>query len=205
MKTACDVKSKGALTKERILAEAARLVHRKGFDATTINDLVKATGLKKGCLYFHFSGKEELSLAILEKARADFLAFLDSILVGKRPGACLNNLFKGILKAQRDAGFSGGCIFGNTALEMSDKDENLSRLVRKVFDEVNYKIRMVVKAAQASGQVRTDISAGTLARHIVMSVEGGIMLTRLEKRGKPLKDCLESLRTLIGLKISATK
>lgn len=196
----CGKKSKGELTKDKILAEATRLVHKKGFEATTINDMVKATGLKKGCLYFHFSGKDELSLAVLEKAKADFFAFLDSLLEGKTPRNRLNNLFRGIQDAQRDMGFSGGCIFGNTALEMGDKDENLAAFVRGVFDEVTEKVRKVVKAAQVTGQVRKDIPAGTLARHIVMAVEGGIMLTRLEKSEKPLKDCVDSLRTLIGLK-----
>lgn len=193
-------KSKGELTKDKILAEAARLMHKKGFEATTINDLVKATGLKKGCLYFHFSGKDELSLAVLEKAKADFIAFLDSMLGGKTPGDCLNNLFKGIQDAQRDMDFSGGCIFGNTALEMGDKDENLSAFVREVFDEITEKVRKVVKAAQVTNEIRKDIAARTLARHIVMAIEGGIMLTRLEKSEKPLKDCLDSLKTLIGLK-----
>lgn len=200
MKAVCSGKSKGVLTKEKILTEAARLVHKRGFDATTINDLVKATGLKKGCLYFHFSGKDELSLAILEKAKTDFFAFLDSILMGKTPGDSLNNLFRGTIDAQKASGFSGGCIFGNTALEMSDKNEKLSAFVGKVFEEVTEKVRKVVKAAQISGQVRTDIPATTLARHIVMSVEGGIMLSRLEKSGRPLKDCLDSMKILIGLK-----
>lgn len=195
----CGTKSKGELTKEKILAEAARLIHKKGFDATTINDLVKATGLKKGCLYFHFSGKDELSLAVLEKAKEDFIAFLDSLLKGKTPGDRLNNLFIGMLEAQREMGFSGGCIFGNTALEMGDKDEKLTAFVRKVFEEVTEKVRKAVKAAQVSGQIRDDIAAGTLASHIVMTIEGGIMLTRIEKCEKPMKDCVNSLRMLIGL------
>ena len=200
MRAICSsTKSKGSLTKEKIIAEATRLVHRKGFEATTINDLVKATGLKKGCLYFHFSGKEELSLAILEKAKGDFFSFLDSILSGKTPGDRLNNLFKGLLDAQKNTGFAGGCIFGNTALEMGDKDERLSAFVKGVFDEVTEKVRKVVKAAQVSGQVRNDVPAGMLARHIVMAVEGGIMLTRLEKSERPLKDCITSLRVTIGL------
>src|ERR1700693_3152175 len=99
-------KTKGEVTKDKILAEAAQLMHKKGFEATTINDLVKATGLKKGCLYFHFSGKDELSLAVLEKAKADFLLLMDLLLEGKTPGDSLDNLFKGIQDAQRDMGFS---------------------------------------------------------------------------------------------------
>ena len=193
------MRTKGALTKERILAEATRLVHQKGFEATSINDLVMATGLKKGCLYFHFSGKDELSLAVLEKARTDFAAFLDSILAGKTPGERLDHFFKGVLAFQKAMGFAGGCIFGNTALEMGDKDERLSTFVREVFVEWAERLRKVVKAAQVSGQVRSDLSAEILAKHIVMSVEGGIMLARLGKSEKPLKDCLSTLRKLIGL------
>ncbi len=200
MKPLCrDTRSKGELTKERILSEASRLIHKKGFEATSISDLVEATGLKKGCLYFHFSGKEELSLAVLEKAKADFLAFLDSILVGRTPGARLNNLFIGILGAQREMGFSGGCIFGNTALEMGDKDRRLSSFVRKVFHDITERVRKVVKAAQIAGQIRNDVPDMILARHIVMAIEGGIMLTRLEKTERPLKDCIASLRVMLGL------
>jgi len=84
---------------------------------------------------------------------------------------------------------------------MSDKDSHLTALVNGVFSEWHEKIRVVVKSAQRTGQVRDDLSADSLARHIVMTIEGGIMLARLGKREKHLRDCLRSLRTLIGLNI----
>jgi len=201
MKSAgCRTKSRGELTKGKILAEATRLVHKKGFEATTINDLVAATGFKKGCLYFHFSGKDELMTAVLEKAKADFFALLDSVLAGKTPGERLNNFFKAVIEFQKKSGFTGGCIFGNTALEMSDKDERVTLFVKGLFDEWAEKIRKVVKAAQDAGDIRSDIPAGIIAKHIIMTIEGGIMLARLEKSGKPLLDCVNSLIKLTGMK-----
>ena len=194
------MKSKGELTKERILSEATRLVHRKGFEATSINDLLAVTGLKKGCLYFHFSGKDELSLAILEKAKADFFASFDSSLAEKTPGHRLDRLFRETLEQSKKKEFEGGCIFGNTALEMSGKNQRLSKFVGEVFAEWIERISEIVKDAQDAGQVRKDLSAAILARHIVMSLEGGIMLTRLEKSEKPMRDCIMSLRTLLGMK-----
>jgi TetR/AcrR family transcriptional repressor of nem operon len=194
------MKSKGELTKGRILAEATRLVRRKGFEATSINDLMAVTGLKKGCLYFHFSGKEELSLAILEKAKADFFASFDSSLAGKTPGDRLDHFLEETLEQSKKKEFEAGCIFGNTALEMSGKNQRLSKFVGEVFAEWIERISKVVKDAQEAGQVRKDLSAAILARHIVMSLEGGIMLTRLEKSEKPMKDCITSLRTLLGMK-----
>jgi TetR/AcrR family transcriptional repressor of nem operon len=195
------MKSKGELTKEKILVEATRLVNQKGFEATSINDLVTATGLKKGCLYFHFSGKDELALAILEKAKSDFDEFLDYALAGKSPGESLASFFQGILEYNENRDCEGGCIFGNTALEMGDKDEQLSKYVREVFAGWTARLEGVVDAAQVAGQVRGDLSAGTIAGHIVMAIEGGIMQMRLEKNIQPLKECLGSLKTLIGLEI----
>lgn len=194
------MKSKGELTRERILAEATQLVHRKGFESTSINDLVTVTGLKKGCLYFHFSGKEELSLAILEKAKADFFTSFDSLLAGKKPGDRLAHLFREILELSRKNGFECGCIFGNTALEMSGKNERLSRFVGEVFAEWIERIAKVVSDAQEAGKARKDISADIVASHIVMSLEGGLMLARLAKDEKPLRDCITSLRALLGMK-----
>ncbi len=195
------MRSKGDLTRERILDETTRLVLLKGFNATSICDLTEATGLKKGSLYFHFSGKDELSTAVLEKARADFLNFLDSSLAGKTAGERLDNFFRKVLEKHRSAEFAGGCIFGNTALEMSDKDKRLAAFIGKVFDEWVDKIRKVIQAAQSSKQLRGDLSAETMAMHVVMTIEGGIMLARLRKSEKTLRDCLASLRTLIGLRV----
>ncbi len=84
---------------------------------------------------------------------------------------------------------------------MSDKDSKLTTLVNGVFNEWHEKIRLVVKAAQKTGQLRDDLPADSLARHIVMTIEGGIMLARLEKSEKHLRACLRSLRALIGLKL----
>lgn len=194
------LQTKGELTRERIVVEATRLVKERGFKATSINDLVAATGLKKGCLYFHFSGKDELLDAILEQAKTDFFRLVDAALEGGTPGDRLNNFFDGVLEFQKSMGFSGGCIFGNIALEMSDKDARVAAFIKDIFYEWIARIRAVVEAAQRAGQVATDIDAGILASHIVMTLEGGIMLSRLEKTERPLTNCLTSLRLMIGLK-----
>ncbi len=192
--------SKGELTKDKIIAEATRLVKQKGFEATSMSDLVEATGLQKGCLYFHFTGKDKLLAAVLEKARTDFFQLVDAGLEGKTPGERLDNFFTGVFNYQKNTGFSCGCIFGNMALEMSGKDKRVAAFVKELFDEWTAKIREVVKAAQRSKQVTSELSADVLARHIIMALEGGIMFCRLEKSEKPLKDCITSLRAMLGLK-----
>lgn len=192
--------TKGDQTKSRIITEATKLVQKKGFEATSMTDVVEATGMQKGCLYFHFTGKDELLFAILEKSKTDFFGLIDGALQGKTPAEQLDNFMQGVLDYQKSMGFAGGCIFGNIASEMSDKDKRVAAFVRDLFDEWIEKIRKVVLSAQKTGAVTKDISADILARHIIMALEGGILLSRVEKNERPLKDCLKSLKIMIGLK-----
>ena len=186
-----------APAKERLLNEATRLVQEKGFGATSINDLLAAVGLKKGSLYFHFESKRELGLSVLERARFQFAEFRRAALSGETPVARLHHFFEAVLSAQRQTGFVGGCLWGNTALEMSDTDAEYATFVAEVFDEWIAQIEAVIVAGQAEGQFRADVSACQLASHVVAAIEGGVMQSRLRKADEPLRSVLDSLEALL--------
>jgi TetR/AcrR family transcriptional repressor of nem operon len=192
--------TKGKQTRERILEQATKVFTRKGIAATTINDLLEATGTTKGNLYFHFSGKEEVGLEVLNRARETFRGFLDNSLKGDSPGAQLENFFCQVLEKNRCRGFVGGCLFGNTALESSDTAPLFANLVSEVFAEWIDKLRETLGAAQVAGQVRRDLPAEHLAELLVVAIEGGIMQARLKKAAGPLERSLETLRILLELK-----
>jgi TetR/AcrR family transcriptional repressor of nem operon len=185
-------------TRKRLVDEMSRLVQRQGFGSTSVNDLLHAAGITKGALYYHFPGKDELGLAVLEREREDFLAFLDSALAAPTPMEALERFFKAALQKHRKTGFVGGCLWGNTALEMSDSSPDYTALVGKVFDEWICRIERVVRSGQEAGQIRTDQPAAELARLVVAGIEGGIMMSRLTKQDGPLRNCLESLCVLLA-------
>ena len=103
-----NVSTKGEITKARVLQTASRLINEKGFCNTSINDIIQATGVKKGNLYFHFPSKEELSLAILEEANKEFAAFLSRTLQGERPLDRLSKFLDAVFEKHRRARFVGG-------------------------------------------------------------------------------------------------
>ena len=195
------MKTKGEITREKILEAARELFNTKGFGATTISDLVEATGMQKGSLYFHFSGKDDIAREVLNEATIEFMEFLNKSLSGDNPGASFDNFFRCALDKHLATGFVGGCIFGNTALEMSDTNPEFVRVVDKVFNEWIDRIRSVVASAQNRGQIRTDISSEALAQLIIATMEGGIMMSRLKKDERPMRECLDTLRTTLALSI----
>ena len=197
------MKTKGELTRERILEVACSLFNTRGFNATTISDLVEATGMQKGSLYFHFAGKDDIAREVLREATEEFMAFLDKALAGNNPGLALDSFFRSALNKHLATGFVGGCLFGNTALEMSDSNPEFARAIERVFDNWTQKITDTVGSAQTTGQIRDDIKSGQLACHIIATIEGGIMMSRLKKDERPMRECLDTLRMTLGLKREA--
>ncbi len=99
---------KGLKTRSRVLAVATELINQRGFCNTSVNDIIEATGVKKGNLYFHFAGKEELGLAVLEQAHREFMEFLSKSLKGETPRERLSNLLDAIFDKHKKNKFVGG-------------------------------------------------------------------------------------------------
>ena len=97
--------------------------------------------------------------------------------------------------------FVGGCLFGNTALEASDTSPVYAQIVAEVFNAWAEKLRPIIAQAQDSELTRRDVPAEQLAQLVVATIEGAIMQSRLHKSAEPMTHALETLRTLLGLKL----
>jgi len=190
---------KGEKSRENIVDAAYALFKKKGFAATSINDLMAASGLKKGTIYFHFSGKEEIALLVLQRAREQLMEFLETVTTGATPADALENYFAGTIALHHSHEFIGGCIFGNAALEMADSNELLARFINQVFRDWTMKLRQIIAEGQGAGQVRDDLAADALAQQLVTATEGAIMLARLRKNDAPLRTCFDTFRALLAL------
>lgn len=191
---------KGEMTQAKVLKVATHLINKKGFKNTSINEIIRATGVKKGNLYFHFPSKEHIGLAILREVEADFFQFLLGNLRGKGPLEKLSSFFDAVLEKHKKTKFIGGCIVGNFALEMSDSNPQFSNAVEEIFSKWGTVLTGLLIEARESGELITDISPRVLAKHIVATIEGAIMMARVSKSERDLKDCLNSLRALLGIK-----
>jgi TetR/AcrR family transcriptional repressor of nem operon len=202
MEGALFMATKGEQTRERLLQMATRVFNRQGFGTTTITDLLDATGTTKGNLYFHFASKEEIGREVLRRESESFSRFLDESLRDENPGVALDNFFRDSLKKHDGTGFVGGCLFGNTALEASDTEPEMTALVSDVFADWIGRLKDTIALAQSAGQIRQDLPAGDLAELVVATIEGGIMQARMKKDEGPLSRALNTLRVLLGLKTS---
>lgn len=192
--------TKGEQTRKKILKRARKALIVRGFYNTSINDIISATGVKKGNLYYHFASKEELGIAVLQDAKDEFFQILTAAFVGRSPLERVENFLDVILNEQRDRNFVGGCLFGNTALEMSDNNSKFAKIINELFISWADIIEGHLKEAVANGEFISPFTPWQLATLIIASIEGGIMMSRVSKEEECLLTCIKSLKILLKSK-----
>jgi TetR/AcrR family transcriptional regulator, transcriptional repressor for nem operon len=84
---------------------------------------------------------------------------------------------------------------------MSDSNPRLSALIGTVFERWTELVAEVLRQARDAGDLTMGVSPEAFAKHIVATIEGGIMMSRLSKNGDDLRDCLNSIRAILGIKL----
>lgn len=190
--------AKGAETRDRILKKTRRLIVEKGFNNTSISEIIAATGVKKGNLYYYFPSKNALGLAVLMDAEQEFFALLSASFTGPTALARVWNSCAAILKAQQKSNFVGGCIFGNTALEMSDCNDEYAGVIQKIFSKWSSLLTEHLQEAVKNGELGRTAAPESLAQIIVAVIEGGIMMSRVSQGKNDLAECLKTLRAVLA-------
>jgi len=82
---------------------------------------------------------------------------------------------------------------------LSDANYRITQLIREVFREWTDLLAGVLREAREAGELKVQVAPEVLAKHIVATIEGGIMMARLSKDGDHLRDCLNSMRVFLGM------
>ena len=192
------MQTKGQKTREHILKESRKLFTLHGFQNTSISEVIAATKVKKGNLYYHFPSKEELGLAVLIDAADEFSTILDASLVGDNPAQKIINSCQTIMELMQQTNFVGGCLFGNTALEMSGSTPGFRKILQELFSNWSKRLEQEILRAGKIKTLPVPSSPTVLATSIVALLEGGIMLSRVYQDSDALEECIITIKTLLG-------
>ncbi len=194
--------SKGEETRRRIIEEAAPLFNQRGYEGCSIQDIMDATGLEKGGIYRHFDSKEELAAEAFDFAWAMTserrLRKLDSI-----PDH-VDRLKQHIANFVTRSGFPGGCPLLNTAVDSANENPLLRERVRGALHGWQRMLGEIVEDGKQAGTVREDVDACKLANLIIGSVEGAMLIGRIERMDQPLRDALEHLNEYLETQVRRT-
>lgn len=189
---------KGDITKGKILETASDLFYLYGYRGTSVDDILKASRVKKGNFYFHFKSKEALGAAVLDIYAARTTSLLCGALNKKgNPVEAVYRLFLNQEKRLKSAGYCGGCPFGNLALELADHYPAFRKKIDKIFDTWADEINEMLHRAKKEKYLDASIDTRKLSHFIIALLEGVTLLAKTKKTGRIYSCCITSLKTLL--------
>ncbi|MEQ4724092.1 TetR/AcrR family transcriptional regulator [Nonomuraea sp. B19D2] len=160
--------------------QAMDVFWRKGYGATTPQDLVDALGIGKGSLYNTFGSKHALFEAALGRYRDSQAAALIEML--EEPGPVKDRL-RGALRLLAELDLADpdrrGCMAVNTAAELGRADESAARLVRRMLDRTEDAFRALIEEGQRGGEIAADRDAHALGSLLLNTVVGMRLIARV--------------------------
>jgi TetR/AcrR family transcriptional regulator, transcriptional repressor for nem operon len=158
--------------REEVLERAMAIFWRNGYQATSIQDLVGATGVNRGSLYAAFGDKCGLFLAVLdhyaERIGQPTLAELNR----PDPREAIEAMFESIIQRTSNPAWPRGCLNTNTALECPGSGDDIGRKIAEHLGQQESAIYQVVRRAQLEGSLDARQDARALARFFVGVAHG---------------------------------
>ncbi|MGI9354104.1 MAG: TetR/AcrR family transcriptional regulator [Rhizobiaceae bacterium] len=162
----------------------------RGYEATSMADLVSATGINRGSIYAAFTDKHTLFVRALkhydQHHRSDFLA---NIRRAHGPKEAILAVFRSAIASADGERSRSGCLLVNTALELSPHDEEVDELIRASFVELEGFFKSAIKDAQRDGDIDNNKDPVETAQALL----GLFLGLRVLSRSRPEKSLLNSI------------
>lgn len=173
---------------------AKQVFWAKGYEATSISNLVDAMQINKGSLYNAFGSKKALfTRAFLKYDRENRQASLKQLEAMDDPIRAIEGLFDGLIEESVADTQHKGCLLVNTALELPNHSKDIQDMVVAAMDDLEGFFERMIALAQARGEVSTDLVAGEVAKSLLAQVVG----LRVLARGAADATTLNAIRTQV--------
>lgn len=187
----------GEATKDRLAMTAMRLFAEKGYESTSVADILKAAGANSGSLYHFFPTKQDLLLEVLRRYRDGIRPMLlapawDGIDDPIERVFALLAAYRRML-ASTDCTY--GCPIGSLALELHEPDPPVRELIAVNFDGWVAAIEECFE--QAGDRLPSDIDRHALAAFTLTTMEGGVMQARAQRSLAPFDQSVSMLRDYV--------
>lgn len=175
---------------EDVLDKAMQAFWERGYEATSMQDLVDRTGVNRGSLYATYGDKRDLFLAALrmydDRMRRGMLADLEARC---EPRAAIRSVFAAFAQNVSEGGGNRGCFLTNTALELAQHDAEIGKVVATAQSEMEAFFARMIKKGKSRGDIPAGVKAADCARGLLASLLGLVVLTR----SRPDKALLRSI------------
>jgi TetR/AcrR family transcriptional repressor of nem operon len=184
---------RGRETRQRIVAAAAELMFDNGVAETTLEDIRAAAGVSGSQVYHYFQDKQALVRAVIDYQTDAVLDIQDTRLDRLDTLAGLRAWRDFLVEHQRRLGCRGGCPIGALGAEVAETDAAARLAAARGLRRWERRIRDGFRAMHARGGLPAGTDPDDLALATLAALQGGLLLTQLQRDTKPLEVALDAM------------
>jgi TetR/AcrR family transcriptional repressor of nem operon len=186
----------------QILDAASQLIAQRGYSQTSVDDVIRHSGLSgKSHFYHYFKSKEELGYEVLNRQFERFaergLAILREPMIDPLDRLAL--FIDSLVASQAERGWRGGSTFGSLASELADAHEGFRTRIETVFERWASQIQSLLWEARP--RMVEDVDTARMARFIIATLEGAVLMSRVKRDGAVLQGIAEDLKKYVSMHV----
>lgn len=165
-------------------------MHMQGVAATSVEDVLAASGTGKSQLYHYFSTKDDLVEAVILRQLQQVVGTKSRFDVETLGG--IRAWLDSMLKEQEERGFRGGCPLGSIVAEVAEQDDRLRTVAADALSKWEDRLATGLRTLQDRGELRADADPQRLAEETMASIQGGYLLSTTKRQSRPMRSALEA-------------
>ena len=170
--------------------KAKALFWSKGYEATSMEDLLGCMDINRGSFYATFGSKQALYLDVLQRYDQHYrCGVLDQLKAEFTPRDAILTLFEAVRKEAAGAKGTRGCFLANATMELAASDKCVAKIVRDAFSQTEAFFKAMIEHGQADGTIRASADPEVVARALL----GLLLGMRVLARGGSPAPVLESI------------
>lgn len=159
-----DVTKPSKRRRQEVIDTAARIFHKKGYEATSIQEIAEEVGILKGSLYYYIETKEDLLFGVIKEAYDAALNLIEQL--EQRDGGALE-LIEALVHGHAEI-FSKNYVQSSVFFrEFRALSEGRQQTIRQAGDVYNRFLVSQIRRGQRSGEVRSEINPRLVAIGII--------------------------------------
>lgn len=181
-------------TRDHVIAIARKLFAEKGYNSTSVADILHEAEINSGSLYHHFETKQGLLIAVLESYRDG----IEPMLIAPAWAGVADPIERifALLARYRElivlTDCAYGCPIGNLALEIHEPDPPVRALLSENFNRWTGFVQACLR--DGADRLPSEVDTHALAQFVLTTMEGGVMLSRTHRTLEAFDNAVRMLR-----------
>lgn len=177
-----------AFDEQVVLNQAVDLFCGRGYEATSVQDLVDGLGINRASLYDTYGDKHALYRQALEQYQQCSQATIHQLLNQSRPAIdLLHDLLEGVVNDILSDPVQKGCFMVNASIELAAHDAEIARIVAQNQQTLVSKFTELIERGQREGDITSKHAAGDLSQFIFNTVSGLRVLGKMQSPAASLE------------------